>query len=124
MNSEYQEQKIVVDYLKLKYPKVLFTATANGIRTPHIGARMKMKRAGLKAGVPDLLIFNLSYDRKYIGLALEMKREKNCVVSQEQKEWLDALSKLGWLALIAKGANQAMKIIDEYLKGEKESEKH
>ena len=120
--SEYQEQCIVADYMRKRWPDVLWTATAGGMRTS-IGTATKMKRAGLSKGVPDILIFfrqeeTIEAGVNYIcpGLALEMKVRKGGVVSKDQKDWMKRLEAQGWQCHICHGADEAIAAIEEYLK--------
>lgn len=120
--SEYQEQCIVADYLRKRWPNVLWTATAGGVRLS-IGAATKLKRMGLNRGVPDLLIFeplvipaDMGTSVFCPGLAIEMKVQKGGVVSPEQKQWRKALTDRGWEALVCHGADEAIAAIEEYLK--------
>jgi hypothetical protein len=72
---------------------------------------IKMKRTGYVKGVPDLQIFEPRGE--YHGLLLEIKTLKG-VASPEQKAWIELLNKRGYKAEICKGADQCIKIIDEY----------
>lgn len=73
----------------------------------------KRKALGVKAGVPDVLIFNPS--GKYNGLAIELKVGYN-KPSQAQLDWLDKLAGLGWLTLVAYSLDEAIEVIDNYIK--------
>lgn len=105
-------QEQVVNYLSLKYPNILYTASVGGMRT-HIGVARKMKRAGYRKGVPDLMIFEPSKD--FVGLAIELKTEDGRL-SPEQKYWLEALTARKWKAVMCRGFDEAIKTIDDYLK--------
>jgi hypothetical protein len=126
--SEYQEQCIVADYMRKRWPKVLFTATLGGVRVS-IGAAVKLKKQGYLKGVPDLLICKPTkeawiytdtgrtiYPYSYIGLAIEMKVGKGGVVSDDQKRVMAQFEREGWKVLVAHGADEAIKAIEEYLK--------
>jgi hypothetical protein len=68
---------------------------------------------GVKSGVPDLF---LPVPRgKYHGLWIEMKRTEDGKVSENQKWWIGALNKLGYRAEVCYGAEQAIKLLTEYL---------
>ena len=51
----------------------------------------------------------------YWGLAIEMKREKGGVVSDEQQAWIDGLNNSGYKAVVCRGYDEAIKTITEYL---------
>lgn len=81
----------------------------------HIATAMKLKRQGVKAGFPDVCIF----DRppKYPeapGSVIEMKRVKGGTVSDEQKHWLEQLKARGWKTGVAHGANEAERLLREW----------
>lgn len=109
--SEQSEQQILVEYLRLR--KLLFTSTLGGVRLT-IGQAVKIKRQGYSKGVPDVIIFEPS--NGYHGLAIEMKKEKGGVTSQEQKEWIQGLNDRGYKAVVCKGAGQAIDEVIKYLK--------
>ena len=74
---------------------------------------LKYKRLGAKAGVPDVVIdFPVN---PYHGLRIEFKRRDGGVVSEAQQSWLERLNKRGYLALVAKGFDQARIILENYL---------
>jgi hypothetical protein len=105
------EQKIVIQYLNFAHPNVLYCASAGGMRTSMRQA-IKMKQMGYIAGFPDLFIYE---QRKgFAGIAIEMKRVSGGVASPEQKQWKSHLLLNGYAAYICKGADEAIKIIDEY----------
>jgi hypothetical protein len=117
MNEEYFEQIAVVQYLQAKYPKVLFTASAGGMRTS-IGTAIKMKKMGYRRGCPDLIIFEpincITGLNKYHGLLIEMKKKKGGTVSLEQKEFLQLAEERGYKAIVCEGAAEAIVEIDNY----------
>lgn len=76
-----------------------------GQRHPAVGRRLQA--AGLKRGVPDVLVFTPAP----IGLrpvAIELKRERGGVVSPQQVGWLAGLHGAGWLTHVARGAHDAI----------------
>lgn len=113
MQEEYLEQVAVSNYLSYKYPSVLWTASAGGMRVS-MGTAIKMKRAGYSKGCPDILIFEPRGE--YHGLFIEMKRSHGPVkVSDEQKEWIDNLRARNYFAVVARGYDEARIYIDNYL---------
>ena len=45
-----------------------------------------------------------------------MKRVKGGVVSPEQKQWQQSLTDRSYKSVICKGADEAIKVIDDYLR--------
>lgn len=89
-------------------------ASANG-GSRHILEARNLKRAGVKKGVPDI---QLAYPSKgYHGLFIELKRRYpiHGVITPEQREVLDDLNKVGYLAEVAYGWEEAWQIITNYL---------
>jgi hypothetical protein len=73
----------------------------------------KLKRMGVKAGVPDLC---LPVARGgFHGLYVELKRLDGGRVSTEQKAWLAALHTAGHCVAVAEGHEQAIGVIKDYL---------
>ena len=115
-NEEFIEQEKVFQWAavaKGKYPCLsLLQGSLNGIRLP-IGAAVKAKRAGLKKGFPDI---SLPVPRNGAhGLFIELKKEKGGTVSPEQKIILAALNEAGNLAVVCRGAEEAITAIKLYL---------
>lgn len=71
-----------------------------------------LKQEGVKAGVPDILIFNKN--KQYNGLAIELKVFPN-KVSENQKEWLSNLSKLGWKTNVIYSIDDFIDEINSYI---------
>jgi hypothetical protein len=124
--SEYNLQKQICEYLKYKYPNILFlTDTVAAIRlTPMQGKRNKdVQKQGFKT--PDLLI--LEPKGNYAGLMIELKIENPFykgqfieIKSNEHiKEQADSLFKLNikrYCACFAWSFDMAKAIIDDYMK--------
>jgi hypothetical protein len=49
------------------------------------------------------------------GLAIELKKVKGGRVSQSQNEWLKSLEMRGFKAIVAKGFDEAVKVLELYL---------
>jgi len=114
-NYEAQEQIAVAQYIRYRYPKVLFTASTAGVKLPLLVA-LQLKRMGARRGAPDLMIFSprgMSH-----GLFIEMKRSPKFGASQsspEQIEWRRLLIERGYEAYECKGFDEAKTVIDTYL---------
>ena len=74
-----------------------------------------LKRQGVKAGVPDIML--PAARAGYHGLYIELKRQRGGRTSDNQSEWLDALSAQGYKAALCYGWEQAAGTIIEYLTG-------
>jgi len=81
----------------------------------HIVEASKLRRLGVRAGVPDLLLPVAV--APYHGLWIEMKRRKGGLVSAAQHGWIDALRAEGYAVAVARGADEAIDTIIAYLGG-------
>ena len=52
---EYELQRAVVSYIKVKYPNILINGSAGGVRTS-MSQAIKLKATGSSKGFPDLFI--------------------------------------------------------------------
>jgi len=95
---------------------LLWTATANGGKRDARTASA-LKKSGVKAGVPDILIFSTPPSGVGCGLAIEMKRARQGKkpkgrISENQRIWLEQLRAAGWRAEVAYGLDHAIEIIE------------
>lgn len=74
----------------------------------HIAIARQLRAAGVKSGVPDVLIFDPPPlgDRR-VGVALELKQPDGGSASKNQERWLEGLGKRGWVTLVCHGAESA-----------------
>jgi hypothetical protein len=124
---EHDEQVKVIDWCNVhhvKYPmlKWIFAIPNAAKRSWKVGREMKAE--GVKKGVPDLC---LPYPTRFLidieggdltlyhGLYIEMKRKGNTTTA-DQKEWLDYLEYVGYKTAVAYSGDEAIKIIEEYVK--------
>ena len=108
--KEYQLQVAVARYLDVL--GVLWMHPANERKTTPIkGGRLK--KAGVKSGVPDCLIFEPSGD--YCGLAIELKVGRN-KPSDTQIQFMLDMEKKGWKTAICWDLDSVISLVDEYLK--------
>lgn len=115
MTREEKMQIVVMDYIRLKYPKTLAIHVPNGgKRNPIEG--YKFKRMGVMPGVPDILIFHAT--EMFNGLAIELKVHPN-KPSLAQKKIINKFINEKWLTIICYSFDEAMAVIDEYLKFKK-----
>ncbi|MDR1692846.1 MAG: VRR-NUC domain-containing protein [Oscillospiraceae bacterium] len=114
---ESEEQAALFAWARLteaRHPELAYLVAVpnGGLRNAVTGARLKAE--GTRKGFPDMI---LPVARGgYHALAIELKREKHGAVSPEQKLWLDALNKFGWLAVVCKGVAAAITVIEDYLR--------
>ena len=106
--KEATEQQQLVAYLRKR--KWWFTATVNGVAMSP-AQRNQFARQGGSRGSPDVLVFEAVGG--FNGVAIELKRAKGGATRPEQLRWRDALTARGWLAVIAKGCDEAIRMIEE-----------
>ncbi len=99
MSSEAMEQEGFLIWFKLKFPDVLIYHCPNGeYRSPSVAARLK--KQGVVAGIPDLFIPSWK-------IFIEMKRKDGGVVSKEQKNIIEYLTRVGYMVIVTYGAEDA-----------------
>lgn len=115
--SESQEQQNLfktIAYMQNTYPELkwLYHVPNGGLRD--IRVAKKLKAEGVKSGVPDLVLPIPRYP--FHGLYIEMKKTKGGRVSKDQRVWLDFLKEQNYMVEVAKGCDEALEILKEYLK--------
>lgn len=121
MRSEDTEQINVVSWANWnvnRYPELrwLFHVPNGGSRNKR--EAVKFKQMGVKAGVSDLC---LPFPRgMYCGLFIEMKYGNNRQ-QDTQKEFLADMAAAGHFVTTCYSAEEAIKVLEEYLKLEKET---
>lgn len=101
-------------YISAQYPDALFCHPMNeGRRTKY--ERFLAKILSMKAGIPDLLLFEPRGN--YCGLAIELKIKN--ILTDSQKKWLSDLSYRYWRTEVVYDFETGKKVIDEYLKQDK-----
>lgn len=132
--KEIELQTQVADYLRLRYPDVIFHSDfGSGIKLTMAQAVKQKRLNGGRRSWPDMFIAKpkLGVDRDgqhfyQHGLFLELKREGTRILKRdgtpvadehirEQMKMLQNLYRLGYRAEFAVGFDQAKQIIDEYL---------
>lgn len=116
--SEHDEQAALfewAEWMRERYPALrrLYAIPNGGKRDIVTAARLKAE--GVKAGVPDICLPMPSGG--YSALYIELKRSKGGRASDEQREWIDALNRLGNLAVVCHGWLHAAEVIQGYLRG-------
>lgn len=108
---EEAEQLALVQWLELH--KIKYTHVPNEGKHK-VQYRVKQKRLGVQAGLPDILIFDRPplYPEN-VGVAIELKRQKGGRVTPEQTAWLNDLKDRGWVVAVCRGAMEAIRFLQE-----------
>lgn len=136
--TELELQAQVADYIRLRYPSVIFHSDfGSGIKLT-MGQAIRQKRLnGGRRAWPDMfiaetVISKIRHDdgsyNAYSGLFVELKREGARIVKKdgklvadehirEQFDMLHDLRARGYAAEFACGFDEAKKLIDDYMKG-------
>lgn len=132
--SEKQLCEHIAVYLQLQYPTVIYRFDLAADLKLTVGQAARHKKLHPKRGYPDLFIaksaprcIDGSWKYEYHGLYLELKKHDTRLKKKnsdwasehiaEQAKTLEKLRKEGYKAEFACGFNEAIKLIDEYLKG-------
>lgn len=134
MATEADLQIQVADYLRLRYPNVIFHSDfGSGIKLTMRQAAMQKRMNGGQRAYPDMFIalpkLRRNKDGLHVythGLFIELKREGTRILKKdgeyvadkhirEQAKMLQELELLGYRAVFAVGFDQAKQIIDSYM---------
>jgi len=102
------------------YPEVdLLFAVPNGVKRSK-RYMAKLKRQGLKPGIPDMLLPVARWG--FHGLFIELKRpagpgHAKGRTSKEQKKWINNLNQQGYSAIVCYGWKETVQTIKYYLEG-------
>ncbi|WP_263147737.1 VRR-NUC domain-containing protein [Pseudomonas sp. RIT-PI-AD] len=116
IDYEGAEQAALFDWLRLLHPEahaLAFHVPNGGHR--HIKVAADLKRQGVKAGVPDIV---LPMPRGgFHGLYIEFKAAKpnDAAVAPTQRAYLAALERQGYFATVCRGIDEAIQVIEAYL---------
>ena len=113
MPTEHEEQVALIEWFRLQYRPLadnLFAIPNGGQR--HKATAAKLKAEGVLAGVSDLML--MVRTPLYSGLFIEMKR-KDGKATAPQLEFIERAREQGFKAEVAKGFDEAKKIIENYL---------
>ena len=109
--KEEQLQEQCMTYCRHKYGKYLIAHIPNESRSkPQY--RAKLKRLGLVAGMPDIMVFAPSGG--YHGLAIELKR-KYTSPNDTQIAILTSLQSVGWYSTWLRSFDAFKDLIDRYM---------
>ncbi len=110
---KYEEDKIQMSVAKyLDLLDVLWFHPANERKTS-IQQGVRLKKKGVKSGVPDVMI--LESNDTYKGLAIELKTAKGRL-TDNQKKWLSDLQDNGFSCYVCRSFDDAKEKIDEFFK--------
>lgn len=114
--KEYDEQVAVFEYAEMAAKQdprwALLFATLNGVRLP-IGLAVKVKKAGMIKGVPDLVLPVACGG--WFGWFGEGKRIKGGRVSDVQTEYMKSLVEQNYKVEVWRGAQACISAITAYL---------
>lgn len=121
--SEEAEQIALCNYIRLKYPDVVFSSDHSGIRVGQ-GLANKVKALHSENGIPDLSIdeprggwFGLKIEMKATGVTVFRKSGmlKNDAHLQKQWRMLMKLELKGYHAGFCEGYDVAVELVDWYM---------
>jgi hypothetical protein len=122
--SERTLHKSVCDYIRLKYPHVLFNSDLSGATKLTLGQAVALKSLRSGRGFPDLAIYEPSKTGKYKALFIELKPEGTKLYNKsgfpatphlaEQNEMISHLSNRGYYADFGVGLDACIKLIENY----------
>lgn len=115
MKKEDALNVAVANYIKLQYPNAFFAHVPNGGSRNVIEA-VKLKKMGVRKGLPDILIFQRKFFKdksSYAGLFIELKIKPN-KPTEEQIFAMNELRKNGWNGDVCYDFDSAKIIIDNY----------
>jgi hypothetical protein len=125
---EDKEQAALCRYIRLQYPKALLFTDLAGVNLTSHKARSKYKQRNPNKGWNDLIIFQ-KCDGVGSALMLEFKSSKVKLTAakvakdphlREQRALHLRLIEQGYYAVFAVGLDEAMEVVDAYLKGDKQ----
>ena len=116
IDREGLEQAALMTEIALRYPaaaKLIYHVPNGGHR--HKLVAIKLKEQGVKAGVPDLVLPMARGG--HFGLYIEFKAKPpfDAAVSPSQDAYIQALLDQGYLAIVCRGAIDALEAIRAYL---------
>lgn len=114
--SEHGDQVYLFTFIEMykdRYPdlKGVFAIPNGGLRTKFQGKWLVDE--GMRKGVPDVMC--IKSVGEFRGLVIEMKFGKN-KQTKEQKEWQDQFEQNGWLYLVCKSGDEAIRKLFDYLR--------
>lgn len=116
-HEETENQIALVRWFRLQYPELgdLLVSYPAGMNLS-LSQRIRARNMGLKAGVPDLILFvpKIIKNKFFPCLFIEMKAEKGRL-SEVQKDYHRKLKNHGYTIVISYSCEEAMEKIKSYL---------
>lgn len=114
--KERSEQRAFVRWFALQYPGELLAKNCNDLVRNERQAFL-MALEGLLPGMPDVCI--MAPRKPWHSLFIELKRRRGGIVSDAQKEIIARLNKVGYLAIVCYGWDEARNATIKYMQGER-----
>lgn len=121
--SEKSEHLAVCNYIRYQYPNVLFNTDLSGIKMT-MGQAIQTKSLRSGKGFPDIMIFEPRAGKH--GLFIELKKTGEKIFKkggefksehlEEQAAMIAKLNERGYYATFCTGFDEAISIINWYLK--------
>lgn len=119
--AEYQEQETIVEWFRLqhrRYDRCLRVSQGGNYRGRGVAGAIRARRAkrqGAVTGEADIVV--LLKRGQYGSLLIELKRADGRVkMSEAQKEYVAFHNSIGNKACFAIGVDEAIQIIDDYMR--------
>jgi hypothetical protein len=121
---EEKVQEQLCNWIKIQYPKAIFTCDLSSGMRLTIGQAVKATKMRSSRALPDITAYEPR--GKYFGLVLELKRKGTVIFKRdgalvadhhirEQHAMLERLRLLGYYAEFAIGIEDAMKQFNDYM---------
>lgn len=115
--TESEEQQSLFSWAEIqagRYPelRLLYHIPNGGNRGKAEAGRFKAE--GVKSGVPDICL--PAARGSYHGLYIELKRTRGGKTRDTQEQWIEALIKQGYYAVVCRGWLEASKVLLWYLR--------
>lgn len=112
-HTESNEQIAAMDWLRAQHPKIaLYTLHIGNERKASYYAGYIMKRMGVLKGASDLFMAYPSGG--FHGLFIEVK-SKTGKPTVEQKDFIDRMNSVGYMARVCYGAEEVINTMKDYL---------
>lgn len=106
--TEQQEQRALAQYLDGF--GLLWCHVPNETRAP-VHYLRRRAQLGVKPGVPDVFIFDRPKVGSWIGVAIELKRQRGGRLTRTQRYWIKGLGLRHWFVARCDGANAAIALV-------------
>jgi|SRR5690606_28191836 len=108
--TEEDEQRTLAQWLDLH--RITWFHPANGGKRTKVEAAV-FRALGVKPGVPDVIILDRPPRRPEApGVTIELKRRRGGRLSPFQRQWIERMRELGWIAEVCEGADEAIRLLE------------